>query len=401
MAEPERLNNEKLAAARLWAAHRLPYLASALFASSVVSAPDSGSISVDEGWRVHVDPALLEAWSVEQVGSVLVHHACHLLRDHAARARAAGVNEDSAMRWVRAADAEINDDLVDADVDLPDPAVLPGDLGCEPGRLAEEYFANTRDDESSGASCPCGRGADGQGDGGKRTGDAGLSEFGAAMVRRQVADDIIQHSKEAGLVPLGLQRWAEALLSPSVDWRRLLAAELRRGVTLARGMVDYTYRRPSRRAAALGDVVLPSLVQPVPEIAVVCDTSGSMDDAMLAGVLSEVDGILRAVGVRGNGVRVLSCDATVGAAQRVTSARQVQLVGGGGTDMGVGIAAAAANRPRPSVIVVVTDGLTPWPAAAPRGITVVVALLGAGGPPPPSWARCVRVDVAHREPLTR
>ncbi len=50
-------------------------------------------------------------------------------------------------------------------------------------------------------------------------------------------------------------------------------------------------------------------------------------------------------------LRVLACDTAVGAAQRVTSARQVELTGGGGTDMGAGIcrggrAAAPARRHR-------------------------------------------------------
>ena len=50
--------------------------------------------------------------------------------------------------------------------------------------------------------------------------------------------------------------------------------------------------------------------------------------------------------------------------QSVTNARQLNLVGGGGTDMGAGLAAAARLRPRPSVVVVLTDGMTPWPAQA-------------------------------------
>jgi predicted metal-dependent peptidase len=156
------------------------------------------------------------------------------------------------------------------------------------------------------------------------------------------------------------------------------------------GAVDYSYRRPSRRAAIAGDVVLPALRRPVPEVAVVCDTSGSMTEDLLAMVLAEVEGLLRALGLARQ-VRVLACDTAVAPAQRVSSARQVQLVGGGGTDMGAGIAAAVALRPRPAVTVVLTDGYTPWPAAAPKGTRVVVGLLGADAPDAPPWARAVRV----------
>jgi predicted metal-dependent peptidase len=83
----------------------------------------------------------------------------------------------------------------------------------------------------------------------------------------------------------------------TMDWRRALAAELRKAVADTAGAVDYTYRRPSRRATAVGNVVLPALRRPVPEVAVVCDTSGSMSDDLLAASLAEVDGLLRALGL--------------------------------------------------------------------------------------------------------
>jgi predicted metal-dependent peptidase len=199
------------------------------------------------------------------------------------------------------------------------------------------------------------------------------------------------HGKLPGTVPAGLLRWAEDVLTPKVNWRAVLAAELRRAVAEVSGAVDYSYRRPSRRSAVAGPVVLPALRRPVPEVAVVCDTSGSMSDDLLAMVLAEVEGLLRALGLTRQ-VRVLACDTAVAPVQRVSSARQVELIGGGGTDMGAGIGAAAALRPRPAVTVVLTDGYTPWPAVAPKGMRVVVGLLGEAAPDAPPWARAVRVS---------
>ena len=80
------LDRQKMAAARLWAANKFPYLASALFASTVVEVPDRGVVGVDESWRLYVDPELIDGWTVEEVGSLLVHHTGHLVRDHAGRA---------------------------------------------------------------------------------------------------------------------------------------------------------------------------------------------------------------------------------------------------------------------------------------------------------------------------
>jgi len=386
-----------LAAARLWATDRFPYLATGLFGAEVVAAAGSGTVSVDESWRMRADPDLIAGWTAAQLGSVLVHHVCHLLRTHGERAQAVGVSSHDAPRWVQAADAEINDDLVPAGLDLPGRPVLPADLGAPDGLLAEQYFEASTTDRSAknknlaaaGDWLDCGSGADGV----PRPDDGPPARpaWQADLLRRQVAQDVIAHAKLAGNVPAGLLRWAEEILDPKINWRRVLAAELRRAVAEVSGAVDYSYRRPSRRAAVAGNVVLPALRRPVPDVAVVCDTSGSMTEDLLAAALAEVEGLMRALGMARQ-VRVLACDTAVGAAQRVNSARQVQLVGGGGTNMGTGIAAAVALRPRPAITVVLTDGYTPWPAAAPKGTRVVIGLLGPGAPDAPAWARAVRVD---------
>jgi predicted metal-dependent peptidase len=384
---------EGLAAARLWAATRFPYLASGVFGAAVIPSPGSGTVSVDEGWRMRADPELTADWTAAQLGSVLIHHVCHLLRSHGERAQAVSSGPEQARAWVRAADAEINDDLVQAGLDLPGQPILPEHLGAEDGLLAEQYFEHIRIREAagrtSGSWLDCGSGAGGESRPGE--GPGGLPGWQADLLKRQVAQDVISYGQQPGNLPAGLLRWAEQILHPKVDWRRLLAAELRRAVAQVAGAVDYSYRRPSRRSAVAGDVVLPALRRPVPEVAVVCDTSGSMNEELLAMVLAEVEGLLRALGLARQ-VRILACDTAVAPAQRVTSARQVQLIGGGGTNMGAGIAAAVALRPRPAVTVVLTDGYTPWPVQAPKGTRVVVGLLGAQAPDAPTWARAVRVD---------
>jgi predicted metal-dependent peptidase len=149
-------------------------------------------------------------------------------------------------------------------------------------------------------------------------------------------------------MPGGWIRWAEQVLEPVVDWRTVLAGAVREAVAWAGGAVDYTYRRPSRRTPTLRGVVLPSLRRPLPQVAIVIDTSGSMGEDQLAAALAEITGVLRELGVQGNRVTVLACDADVQTMARVNSADQVSLAGGGGTDMRVGIARAlsAALRPR-------------------------------------------------------
>ncbi len=133
-----------LAAGRLWAASHFPYLATGLFGAQVLAKPGIATVAVDEGWRLHADPEFTAAWTPAQLGSVLVHHVSHLLRAHGERALAAGIAPDDARAWVRGADAEINDDLVPAGLELPGRPVLPRHLGAAEGLLAEQYFVAGR-----------------------------------------------------------------------------------------------------------------------------------------------------------------------------------------------------------------------------------------------------------------
>ena len=389
-----RLDEQRLAAARLWGAVRFPYFASALFASSVVAAPGLGSIAVDRSWRLYVDPELVDRWTAEEIGTVLVHHVGHLLRDHAGRADALGIDERSEGDWVVAADAEINDDLVGSDaIRFPVDPIVPRALECEPGGFAEDYFRKIR----GKGVCPgeCGSGADGRRRRWERDAD-GIPKITPAtghLLRCKVAADIRKCAgRHPGDVPLGWQRWADGLLEPKVDWRKALGAAVRAGFAAVAGCVDYTYSRPARRGSVAIPVVLPSFRKPLPRVAVVIDTSGSMSEDLLGAALSEVEGILRAVGLARDRIHVLACDTQVHRIQRVTSTRQVELFGGGGTSMGAGIASALELRPRPSVIVVLTDGYTRWPVSGPKATPVVVGLLGRGDWPGPDWAKVVRIE---------
>ena len=176
-------------------------------------------------------------------------------------------------------------------------------------------------------------------------------------------------------------------------WQQVLAAAVRRGVADVAGRVDFSYRKPSRRSSVSGDVILPSLRQPLPKVAMVLDTSGSMNDGMLAQSLAEVGGVLRSLGVAGRQLDIICCDAEAFEAQKVMRAHDVKLLGGGGTDMGAGLAKAAELRPKPDLIVVLTDGHTPWPPAAPKGIRVIVGLMDQRGTVP-EWARAIEIGPA-------
>jgi predicted metal-dependent peptidase len=213
------------------------------------------------------------------------------------------------------------------------------------------------------------------------------------MTRRRVAQAVREYvaSRSRGTLPDGWQRWADATLAgPQVPWRRVLASAVRRAIAHVAGCSDYTYRRPGRRRIL--HIVTPAMQRPLISVAVVVDTSGSMGQPELDAAMAEVTGVIRAAGIGPRGLVVLACDAAVGATTRVRRVNDVQLVGGGGTDMRVGIAAAESAHPRPDVVVVLTDGCTPWPEKPTRA-SLVAAIIGSEGTAQgvPEWARTVVV----------
>ncbi|MEW1636048.1 VWA-like domain-containing protein [Streptomyces sp. NPDC093801] len=368
---------EKLLAARLHAVEVRPYLASALFALHVVEDRSVPTMAVDTHWRCYVSPLFVARTPLEELAGVWVHEVSHLLRDHHGRGEryAREHGEQGPGRRLRqniAADFEINDDIYGDGLPMPAGAVRASLLGLPEGLLMEEYLRTcSMAGLTAGTSwLDCGSGADGH----ARPWELGPE--GAHGLSRQQRDAVRFRVSEAitgrpGDAPQGWRRWADEAFHPPQPWRQLLGAAVRAAAGAPGAGEDHSYRRPSRRSAGLPGVVLPSLRRMPPRVCVVIDTSGSVSDAELGSALLEVAAISRAVGGRRDLVSVISCDAAAGVAVPLSRAENLELIGGGGTDLRSGFARALRSRPRPDVIVALTDGQTPWPSAQPPCRTVV------------------------------
>lgn len=408
--------------ARLHVAHAMPYLPHALFNVQPVIAEGLGTFAVDRHWRLYMDPEALTGWDVPVVAGSLGHEvAGHLLRDHATRATALGPDY-SPLLWNLATDAAINDDLIEAGLQLPEGVVTPEALDLPPQGVEESYYATLASrvppgEQTADDGCGCGSGAGDPtptwelpatgtpGTPGQGVTAPALTAERAESIRRTVAvavRDLAAGSPTSGrgTVPAGLRRWAEqSLQPPQVPWQEVLRGTLRRAVNFARGSGRRTFTRLPRRRVP--GVVLPGTRRPVVRIAVVIDTSASMSDPQVAAALAEVEGILRS-GATGPapGLRVIACDAAVAATAQVRRTQDVELAGGGGTDMRVGIAAAEADDP--NAIVVLSDGYTLWPDTPTRARLIAVLLAQPSQTVPdtvlaavPSWATAIPVTPSH------
>jgi predicted metal-dependent peptidase len=118
-------------------------------------------------------------------------------------------------------------------------------------------------------------------------------------------------------------------------------------------------------------------------ISIVIDTSGSMSESLLGMAMREVDAIARMIDLCT--VDIVQCDNQITSIQtdyRVGA--KTELRGGGGTDMQLGIETAlqlvatemGETRGPPGLVIVMTDGYTPFPETR-YGTPVIWCILGA------------------------
>ena len=386
-----------LQAARLRAAYQRSYFAPALFSLIPVDTDLIDSMAVDAEWRLYYNNTWLAAHTVEENATLLIHEVSHLLRDHAERKKSAGIRDH--RRWNTAGDCEINDDLNKEGLPLPGDPPLPGKYGLPQGDTAESYYkqlttsSRLRGGGASGEAeqqqQDCGSGAHGQrrfwelpADDGSEGRIPGVDRLKAEQIRREVARRIDEISPYAGEVPPAWRRWAHATLAPKVDYLATIRHVVRRALRESTlGRYDRTYRRPHRRQACYGEFLMPSFHQPRPRPGFLIDTSSSMEESQLSRALAELAGLTRQLGY-GADVVVMSCDAAVRDVRKVFGARQVELYGGGGTDLDAGLRAFVERTHDPiDLLVIVTDCHTTWSNDVPP-FPVITIRVGDGAPPP-------------------
>lgn len=403
----------KLSAARLAATKAAPYYSHALLSLipivvSTGTLTEDGTLAVTEDYVMLAEEGALDRWTVKEIGAVLLHEVSHVLRFHFRR-----VGNRNKKLANLCEDMEINDDIRQMGLPLPDKGgVQPGMFELPDSKPFEWYYEQLEpkmkkaaaalqkmlDDAGVGggkcggcAGNPHDKEQDAVPEGTPRRTKAETQQISAA-VAHQVKEHI--ESQKQGTVPLGVRRWADLHgTPPEVSWQEQLTRACRRAVTYRPGAIDYRYNRPSRRQAGIGfgpgRAVLPTLIHPVPQVAIMFDTSGSMDGKLLTSAARETDGVLKAISAR---VRFCVVDAKVHALQDVQTIDQALrlLKGGGGTDFNDAFRQLEASKPPPEVIVVMTDGYASVPSKAPRA-RVVWCLIGGNSKAPAAYGDVVKV----------
>ncbi len=422
---------ERFAGCRLRAAKQWPYAAPAISATTIVERKGCGGIVADRYWRLYFDPDVVNEWTQAQIIGKILFEVSHLLRSHYKRfARQLGFNpaktipfppsmEGKRKAWVLAAQLELIDDFDKEGLELPS-AHRAEEFEFPEFLLAEHYYARLQNGEggkggSGGSPSPEQEQQEGQPpppefpvDGSAADGcpksweepppadealpgeTPGLSESEAEMMRRMVAKRVLDHAKQKGNTPLGMRRWAENVAQPKLDYKRIILSKIHKALLIVRGNRNFSYRRPNRRGLQGSGIIQPSLIDHAVNLAVVIDTSGSMNEKQLGEAIKIVAGVLKAM-PRRESVRVMAADAACYKVQSIFNEMKIELDGGGGTDMTGAIVTASQFKPKPDLVLLLTDGFTSYPDGPTDDVPCCAIIVSEGEASAPDWIDQVKV----------
>jgi len=158
----------------------------------------------------------------------------------------------------------------------------------------------------------------------------------------------------AGNLPAGVKRLIQELTEPQMNWRELLRMQLESTIKS-----DYTWMRASRKGWHM-DAVMPGMkVDPMIDIAVALDASGSISETMLKDFLGEIQGIMDSFPAYKIHVFTFDTEAYNPAqydSDNLDDICDYEVKGGGGTDFDAIYNYLKAEEIEPKRLVVFTDG---------------------------------------------
>ena len=222
------------------------------------------------------------------------------------------------------------------------------DIGKLLDQMIDEHLDGEGDEEQ-----------DGDGDGDEKEGK-GRPKL-TAEERQQIKDEIKEAMLAAaatvdgaGNLPAGVKRLIQELTEPQMNWRELLRMQLESTIKS-----DYTWMRASRKGWHM-DAVMPGMkVDPMIDIAVALDASGSISETMLKDFLGEIQGIMDSFPAYRIHVFTFDTEAYNPAqydSDNLDDICDYEVKGGGGTDFDAIYNYLKAEEIEPKRLVVFTDG---------------------------------------------
>ena len=216
--------------------------------------------------------------------------------------------------------------------------------------------------------------------------------------RQQIKDEIKEamlaaaSASDAGNIPAGVKRLIQDLTEPKMNWRELLRMQLESTIKS-----DFTWMRASRKGWHM-DAVMPGMkVDPMIDIAIAIDASGSIDESMLKDFLGEVQGIMDSFPAYKIHVITFDTDAYNPAqydSDNLDDICDYEVKGGGGTDFTCIFDYLKREEIEPKRLVVFTDGL-PFGSWGDENYADTVWILHGTTTIEPPWGQYAYYDEAE------
>jgi predicted metal-dependent peptidase len=231
---------------------------------------------------------------------------------------------------------------------------------------------------------------DGDGDGdqeGKGKGRPKLSDADRQAIRDEIKEAMLAAAATtdgAGNIPAGVKRLIQELTEPKMNWRELLRMQLESTIKS-----DYTWMRASRKGWHM-DAVMPGMkLDPMIDIAVALDASGSISEKMLKDFLSEIQGIMDSFPAYRIHVVTFDTEAYNPAqynSENLDDICDYEVKGGGGTDFDCVYNYLKENEIEPKRLVMFTDGY-PFGSWGDENYTDTVFILHGTTTIVPPWGQ--------------
>jgi predicted metal-dependent peptidase len=385
MQQSQAMDRLKKARAKMLVKH--PFFATLMMSMPMIETTTIQTAATDMR-QLFINPQFVESVDDDVLMFVIAHEIMHTALVHGMR-----LSGRDPMRWNVATDYAINLILKDSNFKVWERALLDEkyrDLSADNiyNQLKKE------DDEQQGQGGQGDPDPDGQqqpGQGAPTAGQSG-SQHSSPMLgdliqpesagdpvaedrlRKEIQQRVAQAASIArmtGNMPGSLERFVQQVLEPKVPWYETL-----RHLMTEHDSVDEDWMHRNRRFATY----LPTdHAENRLGIAIgIGDTSGSIGDEELVEMGSEFTGICEQT--KPEEIRMVWADTHVQSVQVFEPGDEIDLEpkGGGGTDMRVPLKYAEQFEPR--IVVLFTDGHTPWPKEEPPFPLIVCCTTGVPVP---------------------
>lgn len=380
-----------------------PFFGNALLRRRILIDEDGSIIptaAVDQRTgQIYLNRKFCENLKVSNIQFILAHECLHYMLLHGTRR-----GWRNALAWNIACDKVINDMLIASNVGEPlDRSHMAWQEGAR-DKSAEELYVEPEvirismggGNGKGGEDGKDGKDGDNNGDSPWQAGDIGLDIINTGppltadernAIETRVRMELAQCAAAArmrGNLPGSLSRLVEETLMPKTPWHQELQDFMQSML-----MGDPSWSRPNKRFVP-HNVFLPAAC-PEPHmgrIVLGIDTSGSISDREMAEAEGHLNRIMEAC--HPERVDVIYCDTQVGSVDTYDindlPAKFKNPSGGGGTNLCRMFDWVEENGETPDVMIVITDGYTPYPDSEP-GYPVIWVMTTEVNPP---WGRIIR-----------